>query len=165
MLPDDFKITRVDASSEALLSNLFELYLHDMAEWFLFDSHADGRYSFAVETCWENDGRVFIAWSGELPVGFAVVQLREDRNGGASTQDVKEFFILRRFRRTGAGLALAKHVWDLFHGEWTVRVFGANRPAIPFWRTAVTSYARSTFREEVRSVDGNKWIYFFFASS
>jgi hypothetical protein len=31
-----------------VLANLFELYLHDMAEWFGFDLGADGRYGYKL---------------------------------------------------------------------------------------------------------------------
>ena len=40
----ELTVERIDESSNALITNLFDLYMHDMAEWFLFDTEEDGRY-------------------------------------------------------------------------------------------------------------------------
>ena len=42
------EIQPLQAAEEAVLGNLFELYLHDMAEWFGFDLGADGRYGYKL---------------------------------------------------------------------------------------------------------------------
>ncbi len=42
-MPDsNLSISRIGPESQQVLGNLFEHYLHDMAEWFLFDTKADG---------------------------------------------------------------------------------------------------------------------------
>ena len=38
VLPDNFRIARVDRTADDVLGNLFEHYLHDMAQWFEFDT-------------------------------------------------------------------------------------------------------------------------------
>ena len=38
-----FSISRIGPGSDMLLRNLFEHYVHDMAEWFETDTKADGK--------------------------------------------------------------------------------------------------------------------------
>jgi len=45
MSPSSLLISKIGPESEVLLRNLFEHYLHDMAEWFEIDTQADGSYS------------------------------------------------------------------------------------------------------------------------
>jgi len=46
----DFVMRRVDRSHDVTLQNLFEHYLHDMAEWFQFDYGPQGRYGMEMTT-------------------------------------------------------------------------------------------------------------------
>ena len=162
MLPDGFRISQEDPRSARVLGNLFEHYLHDMAEWFDFDTREDGAYSYPVETCWEDGNAVFFAYAGAIPVGFALVSSAEMWTGDKHGHDLKEFFVVRRYRRSGVGTALARHVWEAHTGSWLVRVYQDNRPALPFWRAAIAAYAGGQWDEEARTVDDKLWSYFRF---
>lgn len=162
MLPDDFKIVRADQASNKLLENLLQHYYYDMSEWFGIDTQEDGSFASDMEAYWNNNLATFIAYSGKLPVGFAMVQSAEKVTGDKGGFDVKDFFVLRKYRRTGAGRALAEHIWNAFRGDWVVRVYAKNRPAVPFWRKAVAAYCSDEYRQEERSLNGEDWVYFFF---
>ncbi|MBT3624259.1 MAG: GNAT family acetyltransferase [Gammaproteobacteria bacterium] len=43
-----YKVQKVDETVDPILRNLFELYLHDMAEWFEFDTSEGGHYFFST---------------------------------------------------------------------------------------------------------------------
>ncbi len=149
-------VTRIGPEHEALLRNLFEHYAHDMSEWFEFDTLADGSYSFDVSKYWANE--VFVAKLGEAWAGFAIV----GREGSA--HDMREFFVLRRFRRRALGRLLAEWIWNGHPGEWLVRVAEANRAAVPFWRGAVAAYTRGEYREEAVVEKGREWRFLRFTS-
>ena len=53
----DLTVERIDESSNALITNLFEYYLHDMAEWFLFDTGDDGQLSYDMSKHWATQRR------------------------------------------------------------------------------------------------------------
>jgi len=163
-LPTDLRFIQEDPTKKAVLQNLFEHYLHDMAEWFDFDTGEDGRYAYPVETCWEDEGAVFIAYSKSIPIGFALVAPAERWTGDKTGHDLKEFFVVRRYRRSGVGLSFATHLWARNSGPWLVRVYQGNLPALPFWRRAVASYAKNDWSEETRTVNGKNWSYFQFRS-
>lgn len=159
------RIVRVDRSSDRVLRNLFEHYLHDMAEWFEFDAEEDGSYAYPTQDVWAEGCDVFIAYSGKTPIGFALVGDAGSRVPGASARDLKEFFVVRRHRRGGIGTAFARHVWEQYPGPWLVRVFYGNRPAVPFWRTVIDEYTGGRFHEQERvGDDGRVWLYFTFGN-
>lgn len=163
MLPDSFRIVEEKAGFAPVLGNLFEHYLHDMAEWFEFDSNADGSYDYPASACWADDGAVFVPYSGAVPIGFAVVT-RATSSVATECRDIKEFFVVRRYRHNGVAEALAHHVWDRYPGPWLVRVFQGNRPALPFWRRTIDAYTAGRYREDSREANKKTWSYFSFRS-
>jgi len=161
----DFVIRRVDRSYDTTLQNLFEHYLHDMAEWFQFDYGPYGRYGMDMATYWNNGVDAWIPYVGDIPIGFALVGSAQAFIGDADAKDVDEFFVVRRYRRTGVGRDFARYIWDLHRGRWLVRVFQGNVPALPFWRGAIAEYTNHAFREDVRTVRDRPWSYFTFDNS
>ncbi len=143
-----------------LLRNLFEHYVHDMSEWFEIDTKADGSYSYDTSVVWENGYDAYLAKVGDSIAGFALIGPAAD-NGAL---DVHEFFILRRFRRSGCGQIMATLVWNEHRGKWLVRVLEANAPAVRFWRTVISSYSSGSYQEEARTVNGLAWRFFTFVS-
>lgn len=162
MVASNLSIARVGPDSEVLLRNLFEHYIHDMSEWLQLDTEPDGSYSYDTSKLWTRGFEVYLAKAGESIAGFAVVGPADDWLGEIGAHDVHEFFVLRRFRRTGAGRRLAGYVWNQHSGAWLVRVYEGNRPAVPFWRSAIASYTNGAFREELRTVKDKDWRFFQF---
>ncbi len=162
MVPANFHIAVVDRSSDNILRNLFEHYLHDMAEWFEFDARRDGSYAYDTDPIWSAGVRVYFAYAGTIPIGFALVGSAEEWLGNLDAYDLKEFFVVRRYRRHGVGKVLAQHVWGSHRGDWLVRVYQGNAPALPFWRSTIASYAANGQCEKDHSVEGNLWSYFTF---
>jgi len=156
------RVERIDRSSDQILKNLMEHYLHDMAEWFEFDSTEDGSYSYSTDPIWDEGFDVFLVYSDVIPIGFAIVGSGERWIADKSARDLDEFFVIRRYRRKGVGQFLAEHVWGLYPGKWVVRVFQNNLPALPFWRVTVSGYTQGAYEEECREVAGLHWSYFTF---
>ena len=165
MTVPNFRVERVEVSFERTLNNLMEHYLHDMAEWFEFDSSEDGSYSRSTDHFWDQGLDVFLAYAGLIPIGFAIVGSAERWIDDDNARDLDEFFVVRRYRRKGIGLAFAEHVWKLYPGKWVVRVFQNNLPALPFWRMAVSGFTGDAYDEEIREVEGNRWSYFTFLNN
>lgn len=160
----EFRIVKVDRLEDQVLKNLLEHYLHDMAQWFGFDSLEDGSYSYSTDHIWDEGLDVFLTYANLIPIGFAIVGSGESWVGDKNARDLDEFFVVRKYRRKGVGLKLAEHVWNLYPGRWVVRVFQRNVPALPFWRVAVSGYTGGSYAEEVCEVDERDWSYFTFAT-
>jgi len=156
------EVVQVDRSHDRALRNLLNLYLHDMAEWFLFDPDENGQYTYATETIWESGADVYFAYQGRIPIGFGLVASAAAYTDEPGAMDLEEFFVIRPHRRSGVGRALATHLWDRHPGPWLVRVYQRNLPAVPFWRSAISAYTEGQFSEQVVTVRDRPWSYFSF---
>jgi predicted acetyltransferase len=165
MQASNFSISKIGPESEVVLRNLFQYYLHDMAEWFDVDAQADGSYLYDTSSIWAKGYDAYLAKVGDSPAGFALVGSTAERLGDIGAHDIHEFFVIRRFRRNGFGQTLAMLVWNERPGKWLVRVLEANAPAVLFWRTAIASHSDGSYEEEGRTVNGRAWRFFRFVSA
>lgn len=161
---EEFKVIKADRSYEPVFHNLFEFYLHDMAEWFKFDQLATGNYSDTTESYWAEDHQIYLLYAGEIPIGFAVVGPADEWLPDITAKDMDEFFVVRRHRGTGLAFEFASYVWRCHPGPWLVRVFQPNLPALPFWRRSVSNFSESRYEEEICERNGNLWSHFTFES-
>ncbi len=145
-----------------MLRNLFQLYIHDMAEWFDIDTEADGSYSYDTSSIWKNGYDAYLAKLGDSLAGFALIGRADEWLGDVGGHDVHEFFVIRRYRRNGLGQRMATLLWNELPGEWLVRVLEANAPACLFWRRVISKYSLGAYTEEVRIVGGRPWRFFRF---
>jgi predicted acetyltransferase len=157
-------ISRIGPEADALLRNLFEHYCHDMSEWFEFDTRADGSYSHNTAAIWAEEYEAYLAKIGSSIAGFALIGSGAEWLGDIGAWDVHEFFIMRKYRRRGVGQTMATLLWNKHPGEWLVRVFEANAPAVLFWREAISGCSLGSYREEQRVIDGRPWRFFRFVS-
>lgn len=153
-------ITRVGREANTILTNLFELYMHDMAEWFQFDTGPNGLYGYDLAHHWDRGDRFYLARVDGALAGFAIVGPTQPFIADPSAHDVNEFFVVRRYRRARVGERLAHAIWGAEPGQWLVRVFEGNKPAVPFWRDIVGRYTDQQHVEE-RRFHNNKWWAFF----
>ena len=153
-----FRVTEATQSDTPLLTNLLNLYVHDMSEWFEIDSGPNGLFSYDLADFSSRKHPAFITRYGESPAGFALIQKISDEF------DLKEFFILRRYRRSKVGQQLTSFVWQQLPGKWKVRVISVNRPAVSFWRKVISEYTDDTYTEDHLEIDGSSWVHFHFRS-
>jgi predicted acetyltransferase len=157
-------ISKIGPESDVLLRNLFEHYMHDMAEWFDIDTRADGSYAYDTSSVWENGYDAYLAKVDDSIAGFALVGSAVEWSGDVAVHDVHEFFVIRRFRRRGFGQRMATLLWNDRPGPWLVRVLESNAPAVHFWRSAISSHSNGSYAEEIRIVSGRPWLFFRFVS-
>jgi predicted acetyltransferase len=156
-LPNIERRISVDETTEAdrtLITNLYQFYLYDFSEMLGFSVEADGLYDTGgdLDGCWENPARYtyVLRIDGEA-AGMAIVDDYKAnpnvRTYEEPTADIAEFFVMRKFRRTGAGRKFAFTLFDRFPGPWSVRQVAENVGAIIFWRKIIDEYTRGAFQE------------------
>ena len=156
-------IDRVGREANNIVVNLFEHYLHDMAEWFQFDVGSDGRYAYDMSSHWQNNDPVYLARVDGALAGFVLISSAQQWTDDPASLDVREFFIIRRHRRSGVGQALARKIWDEHRGHWLVRVLESNLPAVPFWRTTIGAYTQGHYSErQIVGSDARHRLFFSF---
>lgn len=151
-----------------LLANLLELYIHDLSEVFpQIELGSDGRFGYdKLPLYWSEPERrfPFLLRADGRVAGFALVTRGSPVSDDPKVFDLAEFFVLRRYRRTGVGARAAWLLWDRFPGRWIVRVSEGNRGALPFWTGVIAEYSQGAAAEFQRPGAPHAWRVFSFES-
>ena len=111
---------------------LLQFYLYDFSEIQGWDLGECGRFEHrSFDPYWTDADRhpFLIRTDGRL-AGLALVQ-------SGDPHDMAEFFVVRKYRRSGVGADAARTVFAMFPGEWQVRQIAANTGATEFWRRII----------------------------
>lgn len=135
--PEEVTLEGAPVEDAPLLANLLELYVHDLSEFFpSVELGAGGRFGYPkLPLYWSEPDHRFpflIRYAGRV-VGFVLVTRGSPVSDDPEVFDIAEFFVLRRYRRSGVGRRAALALWERIPGRWTVRVYEGNRGAISFW--------------------------------
>jgi predicted acetyltransferase len=151
----DIVLVEASPSAESLLERLMQLYVYDFSELMPLEVDELGRFAAAtpLATCWQEPWRhaylmrtATADGDGHI-AGFTILDERSRLTGDPDVADVAEFFVLRRYRRQGVGLAAAAAAFALFPRRWEVRQTVANMGATAFWRRAVSAYTCGAYHE------------------
>ena len=133
------------------VANLMQLYSHDLSEFQQAPLDDKGLFGLGpdFDIYWEEPGRYpFLILVDTELAGFAFIRALTEQ-----TYSVAEFFIARRFRRSGVGAVAAKYLFDKFRGNWQVAELEKNLPAQQFWRTVIGDYTGGEFTEQWSAKD------------
>ena len=131
-MSDRLRVDPATVEERDVVARLLELYAHDFSERNGADVGDDGTYGYRfLDAYWtEPDRHPLLFRVDDRLAGFALV-----RTG--PPVDMAEFFVLRKYRRGGIGLAAARTVFARFPGAWQTRQQWENAGAIEFWRRAI----------------------------
>lgn len=159
--------TRLSAAGPAdhvLLSNLLELYIHDLSAAFPHvQLGADGRFGYpGLGAYWAEPERrfAFIIEENGKTAGFALATRGSPALADPDVFDVAELFVLRRYRRSGVGRRAAPLLWKALPGRWVVRVSEANPGALEFWSQVIFEFAGDAVRRSTRPGSPSPWQVF-----
>ncbi|MCL2386132.1 MAG: GNAT family N-acetyltransferase [Defluviitaleaceae bacterium] len=136
------EVIPAEKSQKSVLMQLMELYNHDLSEYTKEDVNEHGLFGYSyIDLYWIEERRYpfFIKVDGCF-AGFVLVGTGRHYSTNENAHCIAEFFIMLKYRRMNVGEFAARYVFDLFAGEWEVRVLSANKPALPFWRKVITKY-------------------------
>ncbi len=145
---EDLTLEVATEADAPVLSNLLELYLHDLSEIFPIEVGADGRFGYdklPLYWCQRDTHFAFLIRCRRRVAGFALVTRGSPATDDPEDLDVAEFFVLRSYRRSGVGRRAAFLLWSRTAGRWIVRVSEANRAGLPFWDAIIGEYTKGTF--------------------
>jgi predicted acetyltransferase len=138
----------IDAALTAdriLVENLTQLYVYDFSSLFAgtqrLDLGPDGRFRLdpPFDATWQVEDHLTLVlrWHGH-PAGFALIN-RHSHMCAATDSAVAEFFVVRKYRRLGIGIAAARAIFRAWPGQWEAAVMRTNTGAIAFWDQAIRS--------------------------
>jgi predicted acetyltransferase len=165
----NIEITPARDDEIEIVRNFFAFYIHDLSEFGRWDVNEEGCFAVpkGVANYWNGPPIAGSRWRREWQgfpylvrvdgklAGFALVKQIAD-----ATFDMGEFFVLRRFRRSGVGQFVAHALFDRHPGRWEVREMPLNLPAQGFWRRIIGAYTNNDFveRREQFEVYGAEFI-------
>ena len=158
------QITPATLEQQPVLSNLYQLYIHDFTDFLEQPLRKDGRFDYdPLSAYWaEPDRFPFFVWVGEQLSGFALIKKGSHFSGRADVWDMADFFVVRGVRRKGVGCSVAKLIWQQFAGQWEIRVITTNVPAQHFWARAISQFTGKTIRPELVTNGGeNRYLFQF----
>ena len=167
-MSDTVALARATEADIPLLSNLLELYIHDMSAFIPgVELGADGRFGYAKLPLYFSEPErrfAYLVRHGERAVGFAFATRGSPVSADPMVLDVAEFFVARAHRRRGVGARAALLLWRALPGRWTVRVAASNGGAVEFWRGAIAELTQGTAEEETQAGSAVDWRIFRFES-
>lgn len=141
----------VELSEKPILRNLMELYLYDFSEFQPRDVGPHGVFGYRyLDHYWTDTDRFpFLIRSAGQLAGFALVRRAE-----SGVMSISEFFVLRRYRRTGVGRSALEALFARFTGEWEIDVVAENVDGLVFWTRVLARYQpkSESIKEEDQSV-------------
>ncbi|HTE42577.1 MAG TPA: hypothetical protein VK629_17285 [Steroidobacteraceae bacterium] len=165
--PNMVTLRRATQADGTLLSNLLELYIHDLSDIFALKPGQDGRFGYdKLPLYWSEPTRrtAHLIQCGAEVAGFALVT-RGSPAGTADDWDMGEFFVLRAYRRSGIAIRAATMIWECTPGSWIVRVSERNIAALRFWEKAVKGYTRGAYSSREYPGAAHKFRVFEFATA
>ena len=164
----DVVLKAATADDAGLLSNLLELYIHDLSAAFpSVQLGVDGRFGYGkLALYWSDPERhfPFVIMSDSRVVGFALATRGSPASDDPGAFDVAEFFVIRGHRRSGVGRRAAMLLWRRLAGSWIVRASDAVPGAVSFWRSVVAEFTSGAAVELVRPGAPSGWHVFSFTS-
>lgn len=125
---------------------MLELYQHDLSDIWDQDLDQHGEYGYALDRYWQEPScHPFVALLDGRYAGFALVDgaTKVARAG----QWMDQFFVLKKYRRSGVGKALALGVFSALPGYWEVGQMANNLPAQNLWRKVIADHTQGRYTE------------------
>lgn len=146
-----FEIQEVKEQDKEVIYNLMQLYTYELS--FFEDETTDfklldsGLYVMSkyVEMYWTSDKRhpYILKCDNEL-AGFVLARYNE-----YGKNEIAEFFVLNKYRRSGAGKFMANEMFELYKGPWEVRTLLKNERAQNFLRNVIREFSNNNFEEKL----------------
>jgi predicted acetyltransferase len=143
----NFEYRAATVSDRPAIQRMLELYQHDLSDIWDQDLDEHGHFGYALDRYWSDPGcHPFVATTEGKYVGFALVD-QAVRLGQAGYW-MDQFFVLKKYRRFGAGKQLAFHVFSALPGAWEVGQMAQNQTAHAFWHKVIRCYTNGAFVEQ-----------------
>ena len=123
---------------------MLELYQYELSDIWPQDTDTEAKYGYNLDRQKQAERfHAYVALENTQYIGFALVAPAIVTRKEGSWME--QFFILKRFRRSGVGRTLALHVFKSHPGPWEVGQLPSNLPAQAFWRKVISTVASGAF--------------------
>jgi predicted acetyltransferase len=150
-------IERAADNDLLLFQRLMQLYLYDFSEFIPLYLDEQGLFEQTIlDDYFRNPTKTpFLIKANAQIGGFVLVNSEPLLAINSGGMRLKEFFVLRGFRKQGIGRRAAQAVFDVFPGRWELGVVALNIAAQAFWQSTIESYTAGNYHKVVRA--DNQW--------
>ncbi len=139
-------IRPAEAADQRALAQMLELYQYELSDIWDQDLDEHGAYGYGLARFRDDPNcHAFVATVAGKYAGFALVDRAVKVGPNGFWMD--QFFVLKKYRRSGLGARLAHHVFAALPGEWEVGQMPQNHAARDFWRATISQFASGEFTE------------------
>lgn len=132
-------LKQIEKKDINLLDNLMQLYLHELSENFKIDFNDKiCKYEYDLNPYFENNKAYFILNKDNI-VGFILVDIYEE------DFEISEIFILNNYKRQGIAKEAVFKMFDMYNGNWTIKVVSNSKNAERFWYNVINEYTNNNF--------------------
>lgn len=138
------EIEKMEKDQKPLLMRLVELYNYDFSEYDEADISEWGYYGYDhIDDYWNEDERYpyLVKVNGKI-AGFVLVCPYCVYLDDPGSHAIGEFFIMKKYRRTGVGQRVAQWIFEKHKGKWEVLYMQCNKPAQGFWTSVIEKYTK-----------------------
>lgn len=142
-------VEEADYEKKSVLKHLVELYKYDFSEYTNDDVNEFGLYDYKyLDNYWNEPDRFpfFIKVNGKY-AGFALVRKIKVDTSNDTHYSMAEFFVMKKYRKMGAGRRAAINLFEKYRGNWEVSVIRENKPAQMFWNKIISQYSSGNYIE------------------
>jgi len=139
-----------------IIENLMQFYMYDFSEFMELNITNEGKFKAYeyLDEYWTDMNRFpYLIKCNNSPAGFALVRWIEDETAGYFS--VAEFFVLKKYRRSGIGFAIARQLFSLHKGKWEIFQRENNIPAQLFWQKVIDVHTGGSYSNKF---EAGKWI-------
>jgi predicted acetyltransferase len=143
---ESFEVRSARAEDRSALQRMLELYQYELSDIWDQDLDARGEYGYALDRFWSGDScHAFVATVAGHYAGFALADGAVKVGTWGHWMD--QFFVLKKYRRSGLGAAFARRVFAVRPGRWEVGQMPGNLAALAFWRHVIADYTKGVYTE------------------
>lgn len=152
----DIELKEIHKNQKNKLEKLMQLYLHDLSIYFPipFDSKKCEYLYDNLEKYFEDNFAFFIKYNNET-CGFILVD-----NNGNDNYEISEMFVLNNYKRKKIGEKAVTKIFDMYKGNWTIKVVPSSLIAENFWTKTVNNYTNGNFKIEHTGKYARAELYF-----
>ncbi|MFA9558593.1 GNAT family N-acetyltransferase [Evansella sp. AB-rgal1] len=146
----DFNLKKATVEEKATIGNMMQFYFYDFSGFINIDVEENGffaKYDY-IDSYWEEESRYpyLIEIDGKY-AGFALVRFIEEED--RSYFSIAEFFIMKKYRRSGLGKEVASAIFDTHRGQWEVFQIVPNKAAQEFWVKVIFEYTNGNYTDRL----------------
>lgn len=111
-MKSNIQIIPASIEQQPVVAQLYELYTYEMTDLADFDINDNGYYEYQdLPLFWNTPNRYpYLIWVNKKLAGFVLVQQGSPVDDNPDIWDVAEFFVMRKFRKSGIGQYVAQSI-------------------------------------------------------